>query len=100
MVNLLDYKMISICLTVSDRNHTHNKYIYIYIYIYIYTHTHLFPSFGFKSLFGIRLKKEWKGEISKKFIHHDTGIECHLSTRQEKQMVWSLHKKEKKRNLG
>ena len=35
----------------------------------------------------------WKGKRSQKLIHLDTGIECHLSTRQEKQMVCSLLKK-------
>ena len=41
-----------------------------------------------------------KAKQSQKLIHFDTGIKCHLSIRQEKQMVWSLHKKKIKFGLG
>ena len=40
----------------------------------------------------------WKGKRIQKLIHLNTGIECHLSTRQEKQIVWYLLKKVKKKN--
>ena len=40
-------------------------------------------------------KNEGKGKRNQKLIHVDTGIECHLSTRQENK--WSLLKKKRKK---
>ena len=51
---------------------------------------YLSPSFGLKVYLPFHQKKCKKGKRSQKLIHLDLGMECHLSTRQKKKMVWSL----------
>ena len=58
--------------------------IILFLYSIFFTYLlHL----ALKVCLSLHKKKKWKGKESQKLIHINIGIECHLSTRQEKQTV-------------